>query len=184
MNSGRTKTYIFVALLIVLAVIAYRAYGPDDSSSTGVFAADGKFQPLDVQAPQLRLDLLDRIHKLEYGGTHRNIFVAAPPPPPASSRPAAASKPFIGPKLPPPPPPVRVPAELFGYAVQRDSGRREAFFVDGDDVLVVGEGETFMNRFRLVHVGEDSADVEEISTGRHAAVPMTAPSESSAPATP
>jgi hypothetical protein len=181
MNGSRTKTYIFVALLALLAVIAYRTYHPDDPSSSGVFAADGRFQPLDVQAPQLRLDLLDRIHKLEYGGTHRNIFVAAPPP---SARPAAPTKPFVGPKLPPPPPPVRVPAELFGYAAQKNSGRREAFFVDGDDVLVVGEGETFLNRFRLVHVGEDSADVEEISSGRHAAVPMTAPSESSATATP
>jgi hypothetical protein len=177
MSGSRTTTYILIGLLVVLGIVAYRAYRPDDSAS-GVFAADARFQPLDVQAPQLRLDLLDKIHKLEYGGTHRNIFVAAPPPPPPSARPAAPEKPFVGPKLPPPPPPVHVPAELFGYVVQKNSGRREAFFADGDDVLVVGEGEAFLNRFRLVHVGEDSADVIEVSTGRHATVPMTAPSES------
>lgn len=184
MNGGRTKIYVFLALLVVLGVVLYRVYGPSDSSPAGVFAADGKFQPLDVQAPQLRLDLLDRIHKLEYDGTHRNIFIAAPPPPPPSARPVTPQRPFVGPKLPPPPPPVRVPGELFGYAQQKGSGRREAFFVDGDDVLVVGEGETFLNRFRLVHVGEDSADVVEISSGRHATVPMTAPSESAASAAP
>ena len=37
------------------------------------------------------------------------------------------------------------------------------------------EGDTFLNRFRLVHIGNDSADVEEISTGRHATVQMVQP---------
>ena len=180
MNTGRGKLYIFIGLLVVLGFVLYHVYHPQDSGAGGVFAADGKFQPLDVQAPQLRIDLLDKIHKLQYDGAHRNIFIAAPPPPPAAAHPAAPAKPFVGPQLPPPPPPVRVPAELFGYAMQRSSGRREAFFVNGDDVLVVGEGETFLNRFRLIHVGEDSADVEEIGTSRHATVPMTAPEQSPA----
>ena len=173
--SRRTQMYLLGGLLVVLAATLYYSTRSQDSGPAGgVFASNAKFQPLDVQAPQLRVDLLDKIHKLEYGGAHRNIFIAAPPPPPSSARLASAAKPFVGPQVPPPPPPVRVPAELFGYALQRTSGKRVAFFSANDDVLVVGEGDTFLNRFRLVHVAENSADVEEISSGRHATVPMTA----------
>jgi hypothetical protein len=41
-------------------------------------------------------------------------------------------------------------------------------------VLVVTEGAVFLNRFRLDKIGNDSADVEEISSQRHVTVQMTA----------
>jgi hypothetical protein len=142
-----------------------------------VLAADTKFEPLDVQEPSLRLDQLDRLRKLEYSGSHRNIFVAgAPPlPKPAVGEAAADVRPFIGPRLPPPPPPLQIPAEFFGYASQTKSGKRVAFFTSGDDVLVVAEGDKFLTTFRLVHIGNESAEVEEVSTGRHAMVPLLEP---------
>ena len=55
------------------------------------------------------------------------------------------------------------------------NGKRVAFFLDGEDVLVVNEGAVFLNRFRLDRIGNDSADVEEISSQRHVTVQMTAP---------
>ncbi len=69
---------------------------------------------------------------------------------------------------PPPPPPVEVPAQFFGYASMPSSPRRLAFFLNGDDVIVVQEGSVFLSRFRLDKIGNDSADVEEVSSGRHA----------------
>jgi hypothetical protein len=50
-----------------------------------------------------------------------------------------------------------------------------AFFKQGDEVLVVGEGETFLNNFRLIRIGNDSAEVEQVSDHRHATVPMLQP---------
>ena len=139
-------------------------------------AADGKFQPLDVHEPQLRLDLLAKLQTLEYSGTHRNIFIATPPPPPPPpGQQQASAPPIVGPMPPPPPPPLQVPAEFFGYESTSKSGKRVAFFTSGDDVLVVAEGDTFLNRFRLLHIGNDSADVVETSTGRHATVQMVQP---------
>jgi hypothetical protein len=44
--------------------------------------------------------------------------------------------------------------------------------LSGEDVIVVAEGDTFLNRFRLVRIGNDSADVEEIATGRDANVAL------------
>jgi hypothetical protein len=175
--SRRTQIYLLVGLGIVLAIALFNAYRSDSTASSGVLAYDSRFQPLDVQEPRLHTELLDRIRKLEYTGTHRNIFVAAPPPPPPSAV-QTAQKPverFVGPQPPPPPPPLQVPAEFFGYATRPASGRRVAFFTSGDDVLVVPEGDTFLGRFRLVHIGNDSADVEEIATGRHATVQLVQP---------
>jgi len=48
----------------------------------------------------------------------------------------------------------------------KSSPRRLAFFLNGDDVIVVQEGSVFLSRFRLDKIGNDSADVEEISSGR------------------
>ena len=63
----------------------------------------------------------------------------------------------------------------FGSAFMSQSGKRVAFFLDGDDVLVVEEGSVFLNRYRLDKIGNDSADVEETSSGRHAIVQMLQP---------
>jgi hypothetical protein len=173
--SRRTEIYTLVGLLMVLAAaVYYFVIRRQVAEPSGVVAADTKFEPLDVKEPQLRLDLLKKLQKLEYSGSHRNIFVAAPPPPPKP--PGGETKPtFVGPMPPLPPPPPQVPAEFFGYASQPRTGRRVGFFTSGDDILVVAEGATFLGRFRLVRIGNESADVEEISSGRHVMVPMVQP---------
>jgi hypothetical protein len=175
--SRRNEIYLLLVLLVVLGGALYYFEGRNPSDSTPrVVAADTKFQPLDVEEPQLRVDLLAKLQKLEYTGSHRNIFLAeAPPPPPTQAQPQQPAVRFVGPRQPPPPPPVQVPGELFGYALEPATGHRVAFFTEGDDVLVVAEGATFLGRFRLVHVTDASADVEEISDGRHAVVPMAQP---------
>jgi hypothetical protein len=173
--SERTKIYLLGGLLVVLAAVAYLFVFRSTSvpGLSGVFAANTKFVPLDVQEPALRLDQLDKLRKLEYSGSHRNIFVAAPPPVPKPVIETPVEP--VGPKPLPPPPPLQVPAEFFGYASQPHSGKRVAFFTSGDDVLVVAEGDKFLNTFRLLHIGTDSADVEEIATGRRASVALVQP---------
>jgi hypothetical protein len=177
--SNRTKTYILGALLLVLAYVAYSFVFSKDTGTglQGVLASETKFQPINVDEPHLRVDLLEKLKNEEYTGSHRNIFAFGPPPPPPLS-PADKWKidhPFVGPQPPPPPPPVNVGAALFGYASMPQSGKRVAFFLDGEDVLVVTEGAVFLNRFRLDKIGNDSADVEEISSQRHVTVQMVAP---------
>jgi hypothetical protein len=173
----RTQIYVLAGLVALLLVVFFYEFRSSGPGLSGVLAADTKFEPLDVQEPSLRLDQLERLRKLEYSGSHRNIFVAGAPPPPkaVAAEAAAEQRPFVGPKLPPPPPPLQVPAEFFGYASQSKSGKRVAFFTSGDDVLVVAEGDKFLNTFRLVHIGNESAEVEEVSSGRHAMVPLVQP---------
>src|SRR5271167_39844 len=183
--SKRNQIYVLVGLLLIAAYAFYaeRSEGPGMS---GVLASDSTFHPLNVEEPHLRLDLLDKIKKLDYSGSHRNIFIFGPPPPPARSQAEIARESFRaqGPHQPPPSPPVTVPAQLFGSAFMSQSGKRVAFFLDGDEVLVVEEGSVFLNRYRLDKIGNDSADVEETSSGRHAIVQMLQPASGDAGAGP
>jgi hypothetical protein len=170
--SRRTELYIFAGLLVLVAFSGYYYLSSRTQATQlpGVFTSDTKFQPLDVQEPRLHLDLLQRIRKTQYSGIHRNIFSAAPPP--IEKPPAQTASSFTGPRPAPPPPPLQIPAEFFGYAWRPHSEKRVAFFTSGDDVLIVHEGDTFLGGFRLDRIGTDSADVEEISSGRHATVPL------------
>jgi hypothetical protein len=163
-----------LAVLLLGAAYYFVTSRGDGPGLPGVLAADPKFQPLDVQEPALRLDLLERTRNYEPTGSRRNIFLAAPPP---SKQPMQVKAPpiFVGPQLPPPPPPLQVPVEFFGVASRAPRGRPVAFFSSGDDVLIAGEGDTFLTRFRLDRINKDSADVEEIATGRHATLPLVQP---------
>jgi hypothetical protein len=165
---ARKELYLLAGLLVLLGAVTYYFLSGHSGSTgfPGVLAADTKFEPMQVREPDLR--------KLEYAGQHRNIFLATPPPPPKSVEQARAST-FIGPRVPSPPPPLQIPAEFFGYASAPRGGRRVAFFTSGDDILVVGEGETFLGRFRLDRINNDSADVQEIATGRHTTVQLVQP---------
>jgi hypothetical protein len=181
--SRKNQIYLLIGLGVALCFAGYYWYtstGPM-AGPAGVLAADTKFEPLDVQEPSLRIDELDKLRKLEYTGSHRNICGAGPPPPPkpTAQQAAAAAHPFVGPVYQPPPP-LNIPAEFFGYASQKSGGKRVAFFTSGDDVLVVAEGDKFLNNYRLVHIGNESADVEEVSSGRHASLPLVQPPDQGA----
>lgn len=177
--SRRVELIIFAVLLAVFGFVLYHEIRPAGVSVSvpGVFAADPQFHPLDVQEPELHLDLLENLRKSQYSGTHRNIF-SAEPPPPASAAPKRQE--FVGPRVPPPPPPLQVPVQFFGYASEADSGRKVGFFSNGDDVLVLAQGDTFLDRYRLLSLTNDSAEVMEISSGRRATLPITQPPSSAA----
>ncbi|MGB0034235.1 MAG: hypothetical protein WBP79_02030 [Candidatus Acidiferrales bacterium] len=176
--SRRVQLYLLAALVVVLVVV-YLLNRNQVTGLPGVLAADGKFQPLSVQEPQLRLDLLANLQKLEYSGGHRDIFSFGPPPIlPTQGGPGGPGSPNsrpVGPPAPLPPQPPQVNAQFFGYATTISSGKRVAFFTSGDEVIIVPEGDTLLKRFRLVRIGVDFADVEEISTGLHARLPILQP---------
>lgn len=170
----RKKIYLLLGL-VGLLVVVYLLSRNSSSSVSGVLAADNKFQPLNVQDPQLRLDLLEKIHKQEYTGTHRNIFSATPPPLEPTPEEMKRQQEAQGPVVPPPPPPLVIPATFFGYAADARTGSRLAFFESGDDVFIVGEGGILLGRYRLLKIGNDSAEFEEVSSGRRTNLPITQP---------
>ena len=177
MTKQKTEISVLVGLL-ALGALVYFLNRSQIGGGVPQVSADAKFVPLSVQEPQLRLDLLAKLQKEESLSARRNIFNATPPPPEPTKAELEASQHRYptGPQPPPPAPPVQVPGEFFGYAVRpAPSGTRFGFFKNADDVLVVAEGDKFFSNYRLIHIGNDSAEVEEISSGRHARVAMVQP---------
>jgi len=169
----RNQILMLAGLAVLLMAVLYMEYRPQDTAPA-ISAATGNFAPLPVENPALRLDLLDRLKKFQYEGSHRNIFSASLPPPPPSAAvvPAGAAKPAVPPP-PPGPPPLVVPATFFGYVTDARTGARRAFFSDADDVYVLAVGETLLGRFRLVQIGNNTAEMEEVATGRMTTLTMT-----------
>jgi hypothetical protein len=153
-------------LLAVLALTGRYALHSQSGAVAGVFADSPQFHPLDVPDPSLRLDLLARMQKEKFNGRDRNIFSAAPlPPSPAQieARKAAQQAPL----LPVGPPPLTVPANFYGIVTDLATGQKRACFsANADDVYIVPEGGTLMNQFRVVKIGNNSVELQEISTGR------------------
>ncbi len=167
MRTRRNEIIVLAALGAVLAAVVYWN-GRRSIETPGVAAADVKYQPLKIENPSLRLDLLERIQKFEYTGGHRNIFSASLPPPPRPKVDAAK----VAPTTPPGPPPLVVPLQYFGYTTDARTGRRRAFFTNGDDVYIVNEGDTLLSRFRVVKIKDNAAELEEISSGRRTTVTL------------
>src|SRR6202522_1124115 len=174
--SRQNQIYVLIGLLLI-AAYAFYSQRSETPGMGGVLASDSSFHPLNVEEPHLRLDLLDKIKKLDYSGSHRNIFIFGPPHPPPKTAEQIARDNYRaqGPHQPPPPPPVTVPAQLFGSALMSKTGKHVAFFLNGDEVLVVEEGSVFLDRYRLDKLGNGSAVVEGTSSRRRAHVQMVQP---------
>jgi len=119
------------------------------------------------------MDILNRFLSLQYKGTHRNIFSEVPPPPPPAEVKTPENVP-PPPSVPTGPPPLTVEAKYFGYATDAMGINRRAFFAtaNNEDVIIAGEGDTFLGRFRVVRLTNTTADVEELASGRHATMTL------------
>ena len=166
---------VLVAVLAGATVYSYRTGVSSQAGAPQQVSADTRFTPLNVDNPALRLDILKRFLALEYKGVHRSIFSATLPPPPA---PPPTPQPVTAPGPPPGPPPLTVDAKYFGYVSDFSGNHRRAFFAttNNEDVIIAGEGDTFMGRFRVVRLTNTTADVEEVSSGRRTTLTLEEPS--------
>jgi hypothetical protein len=127
--------------------------------------------------PKLRLDLLAKVQAVEPIEAGRNLFQfgqaepdktlpavpkdvpkiqvsstqrTAPPTPPAPT----------GPPPTPPPPPINL--KYYGYSVAKADGHKEAFLMDGEDVLLGAENQTLKQRYKIVRIALTSIDIEDL----------------------
>lgn len=167
---------LLAGLGVVFLYIIYQSNRPPQIAPV-VSSADEKFRPIAVENPALKLELLERLKKLKYEGSHRNIFSSvAPPPPPASTAPPTAIAPApVIPTAPSGPAPLVIPATFYGFVTDAQTGIRRAFFIEGENVYIVAVGEVLLGRYRLVQIGNSSVEMEELSTGRRATLTMEEP---------
>lgn len=122
---------------------------------------------------------LDRLEKFDPGEplNARNMFSAEAPPPP---RPVSPRNPSAGggptdtaggnangtPRVlrPAPPPTLTINLKFFGTKTDLHQRTRQGFFADGDEVYLAAEGDLVANRYRVLRIGDSSAEIEEVSS--------------------
>lgn len=176
MSTRQKRIALLAGLFALLLYILYVSNRSPEIAPV-VSSANENFRPIAVENPALRLDLLNRLKKLQYEGSHRNIFSNVAPPPVSAvpPPPSAVVPPPIDPTVPTGPAPLVIPATFYGFVTDAKTGIRRAFFMEGENVYIIGVGETLLGRFRLVQIGNSSVEMEEISTGRRATLTMEEP---------
>lgn len=116
---------------------------------------------------------------LLYSGSGRNIFL----PPGAAALQAAAVKipqPVASPRFiatapvntgPPPLPPIDL--RFFGTATSGD-GKRHAFLLRGEDVLIASQGEVVNRHYRIGAITATTVEVTDLSNNNTQRLPMSA----------
>ncbi len=139
--------------------------------------------------PTLKLDLLAKLRTVNMESAGRSLFdfSAAPPAKVEIAKVnkivpgQTASAGFVGPIAPkppaptPPPPVTPIPLKFYGFtnAAQRQ-GHKRAFFLEGEDIFVAAEGELIKNRYKVVRIGVNSADVEDTTDKHKQTLPLEA----------
>ena len=181
--SDKTKG-IWLAGLIVVAVMVWYFSG-NGPVAPGTASADptAPYRPLAVENPELQRAKLEKSRKIEYKSLGRDLFSEiAPPPPEEVQKRTEVAHANMGPVQPPPPPPPALPANVkfFGYGTVPNGSARLAFLTDGEQVYIVGEGETLLGKYRVVKIGNANLDFEEIASGRRGSTALS--EEPAAPA--
>lgn len=152
----------------------------------GARRGEQRSDPMSID-PTLRLDLLAKLQNISVEGSHRSIFDFSQPPAPKPdpAKVAAAKVPVPSPIAPVKPvdtaensseaakpvaPPI--PLKFYGYVSPAGTPQKRAFFMDGEDIHVVHEGEVVKKRYKVVRIGVNSAIVEDTQFGSQQTLPL------------
>jgi hypothetical protein len=134
--------------------------------------------------PALRTDLLAKLQTVNVEGVHRSIFELSQPPAAKVTPVTTPKKTVPNPLLsqtpavntpttpPPPPPPTPIPLKFYGYVSPTNQPGKRAFFLDGDEVHVVTEGELVKRRYKIVRIGINSVVVEDTTDKHQQTIPL------------
>jgi hypothetical protein len=125
--------------------------------------------------PTLRLNELAKLQDVKVEASARSLFeISAAPPPEVKLSPEPDKKikpavPFVGPMPPgpPPPPPPKpkappIPLKFYGFVNPARPDVKRAFFLEGEDILIAGEGDVIKKHYKILRIGVNSAEVEDI----------------------
>ena len=155
---------------------AFRSHRPED-----------RIDPLTID-PTLQLDRLAKVQDMKLEGGTRNLFQfgAAPPPPKEELKgpepKVVVAKVYDYPRpLPPPPPPAAPPppppdppidVKYYGVATKQIDGKKTAFFLDGDNIILAPEGGIVKKKYRVVQIGMASVVMENMDSKKQQSIPL------------
>jgi hypothetical protein len=174
-KQDRHKLNFLIALLVVLGVTLYIAYGRTQAPDPAVVQAEAQKKAAAAASSdaRIRLDLLDQSRVGEPGKS--NLFQYRSSQTPASPAPASpeaaipAPSPPVRPANPPPPPPPPIPLKYvgFGYIEPNSKALIATLF---DDTLQkhfnAVEGEVWVGRYRILRITNTSVEVEDLEYNR------------------
>jgi hypothetical protein len=186
-TENKTKTAIAGGLVIVAALALYNWVFTSQDAETATAVAtvaapsagqkSGKpgarktgnvvlAQSLD---PTLRLDVLTSSEDVTYKGLGRDIFSSQPPPP---EIPKEVKKVILN-TPPPPPPPPPIPLKFYGFSGNK-SGPKQVFLSKGEDIFIAKEGQVIDRRYKILKIGANSVEVEDVLTNNRQTLPLVA----------
>lgn len=187
-NEDRKKLILAGSLgVLALALIVYELAGSSGDTSPPAAATAPvvrRAAPSPVTAhpanaaldPTLHPQSMEAAEALLYTGSGRNIFLAGREPAPE----IAIPKPIVGPRTSTPPPqaisqgpatPPPIDLRFFGTE-QRQGGKRQAFFLKGDDVFLAAEGDIVGRRYRVGSISATSAQVTDLTNNNTQLLPL------------
>ena len=182
-TQDKKKTIVAVVLLILAVILMVRAFsggGEENGANTPAPTAASSASKAKTRKPAktllahsldptLRFDLLKSSEDVTYKGNGRNIFSSQAPPPeiPKVVQPVVDTTP----PTPPPPPPSGL--KFYGYAGPKN-GAKKIFLIKGEDIFLAKEGDIVDRRYRIVHVGTTSVQIEDVLTNHSETIPLGA----------
>ncbi|MFQ5776618.1 MAG: hypothetical protein ACE5IP_01275 [Terriglobia bacterium] len=173
----KRKVILFVALLAVLVGINL----PWGSSSAPIAAPqEGSTRAsrlagsssLTIPDAVLQVERLKPSARVRPGRIQRNIFQYGRRKQ-APRRQVQAKPQLDAPPRPPPAPPA--PVRFFGFAENSHGGKRQVFLTDGEEIYIAAQGDVILQRYRVVRVGSESIEVEDLSGNHRWVVPLEQP---------
>ena len=159
----KTKIALLAALMVVAAGIFYFDSRGISLQSPSSFTSKS-YAPLPVENPELRRWKLDSSRRTEYKSSGRDLFSQTLPPAPKAPAPVPVPVPQVPVEAPPPSLPANM--KFFGYGTVPNGTSKRAFLSDGEEVYIVGEGDTLLGRFRILRISNASLEFEELASGR------------------
>ena len=180
MMSQKAKAAVLLVLLLVAGGV-YRYVDSDGAVGPGnSLDITKRYAPLAVENPQLQRWKLDASRKTEYRSSGRDLFSESlPPAPTPKAKPQLAPTPVVQADPTPPPPTLPPNMKYYGYGAIPNGTAKRAFLTDGEEVFIVGEGDTLLGRYRILRISNASLEFEEISSQRRNSAPLD---EQAAPA--
>jgi hypothetical protein len=150
---------------------------------------EDQIDPFNVD-PTLHLDLLAKVQEVKLDGGQRNLFqfgervkevavMKGPEPVIKPTRQRMGPEPYVPPPPPPkpaeaqaPPPPPFTP-KYYGLATKQIDGKKTAFFLDGEEIILATEGMTVKKRYKLMRINANSVVVLETESKKEQTVQIS-----------
>jgi hypothetical protein len=171
----RRKQVVLAALLVVLAIAAFRAYRtalappfttvPAQSASSRAAPRQGGPAPQKGGVPDVQLEALEA-ERPAPGDSSRNVFefqaalpepLVSPAPPPVAP-PASSGSPTASPASPMAP----IALKFIGIIEAPDRGGKIAVLSDSRGVYHGREGEIVEGRYRILKIGTESIEIAHV----------------------